>query len=206
MTLNVGQNFKKRWLVAPDAVRQSFLDDLNRISELLQPETQFQDWLDKDQRAMQISQLKVEEAYAEEKARLIEAARVRKQLGLEKSLADKRAHQHAYNQKLLQDEANQFKKQTHALMDLSKELKVEVTQYCERYTKNPETPAIDFSRGHFLVTDTEMNSELDSVRLRLELEAETQIEQAVSAFKNKLIAAAKEEIEYILKNTDIKNK
>ena len=79
MTLNVGQDFKKRWLTAPDAVRQAFLDDLHRVTELLKPESQMQAWLDNDQRAQQVAQLKVEQAYADEKARLIEQARIRKQ-------------------------------------------------------------------------------------------------------------------------------
>jgi len=38
--------------------------------------------------------------------------------------------------------------------------------------------------------------------LRLELEAETQIEQAVTVFRARLHAAAQEEIDYILKNSN----
>ena len=203
MTLNVGQNFKKRWLNAPDAVRQSFLDDLNRISELLEPASNTQAWLENDQRAMQIAQLKIEEAYADEKARLIEAARVRKQIALEKSLAEKRAQEHAYQQQLLQDEQQQYQQQTALLKDLNQHIEIEVSQYSSRYSRNPEQPAIDYSRGQFVVSDTEIITELDSIRLRLELEAETQIEKAVSEFRNKLVSAAKDEIEYILKNTEI---
>ncbi|HFF5136832.1 TPA: hypothetical protein ACGDMP_002861, partial [Acinetobacter baumannii] len=45
-------------------------------------------------------------------------------------------------------------------------------------------------------------SELESVRVRLELEAESLIEQAVTVFRAKLHAAAQEEIEYILKNSN----
>ena len=204
MALNVGQNFKQRWLNAPDAVRQAFLDDLSRITELLQPESDTAKWLENDQRAMQVAQLKVEEAYADEKARLIEAARVRKQLALEKSLADKRALTLAYQQSLLQDEIRQYQKQTQILLNLRQSINVEILEYTQRYTKNPEHPAIDFSNRHFLVSDTEIKTELDSIRLRLELEAETQIEQAVTAFRNKLVQAAREEIDYMLKNSDVK--
>jgi len=46
-------------------------------------------------------------------------------------------------------------------------------------------------------------SELQSVRLRLELEAETLIEQAVTVFRAKLHQASQEEIDYILKNADL---
>ena len=44
MTLNVGQDFKKRWLGAPEAVREAFLNDLNRISDLLNPDSNIQAW------------------------------------------------------------------------------------------------------------------------------------------------------------------
>lgn len=203
MTLNVGQNFKKRWLSAPEAVRQSFLDDLYRISELLDPVSNTQAWLENDQRAMQVSQLKIEDAYAAEKARLIEAARVRKQIALEKSLAEKRAQEQAYQQQLLRDEQQQYLQQTALLKDLNQHIEIEVSQYSNRYTRNPEQPAIDYARGEFVVLDTEIVTELDNIRLRLELEAETQIEKAVSEFRSKLMSAAKDEIEYILKNTEI---
>lgn len=205
MTLNVGQNFKKRWLNAPDAVRQSFLDDLNRISELLDPASNIQAWLDHDQRAMQISQLNIENAYAQLKAQLIEANRLRKQHALEKSLEEKRAKEQAYQQQLLQDELKQFQQQTVLLKDLSQHIEIEVSEYSNRYSRNPDQPAIDYSRGQFLVSDSEIITELDTIRLRLELEAETQIEKAVSEFRDKLMLAAKDEIEYILKNTEIVN-
>ena len=201
MTLNVGQDFKKRWLSAPDAVRQAFLDDLNRISDLLKPESQIQAWLDNDQRAQQVAQLKIEQAYADEKARLIEETRIRKQMALEKSLAEKRAQQDAYNQQLLIDEQLRFQQQTEVLHNLRHNIDQELHQYSDRYNKNPAAtqsttkvrPAID---------DSKIENELDSVRLRLELEAETHIEEAVKAFREKLKLAAAEEIEYILKHSN----
>lgn len=202
MTLNVGQDFKKRWLDTPEAVRQTFVDDLNRICDLLSPITDIPNWLDNDQRQMQVAQLKVEQAYADLKAQLIEEARLRKQLALEKSLAEKRAQQQAYNSALIKDELLQFEQQKHALQGLRQHIDTEILQYSEKYTKNPDTPAIDYANGQFRVNDTQIISELESVRLRLELEAETQIEQAVEAFRAKLQTAAKEEIEYILANSN----
>ena len=93
MTLNVGSDFKQRWLTAPQAVRQTFMDDLHRICEVLQPETQLHHWIAEDQRAQQQSHEKIEQAYAELKARLIEEARQRRQLALEKKLEQQRAEQ-----------------------------------------------------------------------------------------------------------------
>ncbi len=81
MALNVGPDFKQRWLNVPEAVRQTFIDDLSRICDILKPE--------------QESERKIEEAYAQRKAELIEAARIRRQLALEQALADKRAAEQA---------------------------------------------------------------------------------------------------------------
>lgn len=202
MTLNVGQDFKKRWLDTPEAVRQTFVDDLNRICDLLSPKTDVQHWLSNDQREMQVAQLKVEQAYADLKAQLIEEARVRKQLALEKALAEKRAQQDAYNLELQKDETQQYEQQTLNLQNLRQQIDLEISIYSEKYTKNPDTPAIDYANGQFVVADAQITSELESVRLRLELEAETLIAQAVDAFRSKLQTAAKDEIEYILANSN----
>ena len=59
-----------------------------------------------------------------------------------------------------------------------------------------------FNQAVTAVSDDKITSELESVRLRLELEAETQIEQAVTVFRARLHAAAQEEIDYILKNSN----
>ncbi|MEG0481566.1 MAG: hypothetical protein RR575_00550 [Acinetobacter sp.] len=202
MALNVGQDFKKRWLDTPEAVRQTFVDDLNRICDLLSPVTDIQNWISNDQRQMQIAQLQVEQAYADLKARLIEEARIRKQLALEKTLAEKRAQQHAYNVQLQQDEIQQFKDQEITLQNLRQHIDTEISEYSEKYTKNPDVAAIDYASGQFRMDGRQITSELESVRLRLELEAETLIEQTVNAFRSKLETAAKEEIEYILANSN----
>ena len=55
------------------------------------------------------------------------------------------------------------------------------------------------------IEDQQILSELESVRLRLELEAETLIEQAVTTFREKLHAVAQDEIEYSLKNSNVSN-
>ncbi len=52
--------------------------------------------MSRDQRLQQESERKIEAAYAQRKAELIEEARIRKQLALEKALAEKRAEEQAY--------------------------------------------------------------------------------------------------------------
>ena len=174
-----------------------------RICDLLEPQTPIQLWVLNDEKAQLESQQNIEKAYADLKAELIEQARIRRQLALEKALADKRAKEAAYAAELQADEVRKFSEQTEALQALRSHLEQEVAEHTARYQKNPETPAIDYSSGAKLsITDDQILSELESVRVRLELEAESLIEQAVTVFRAKLHAAAQEEIEYILKNSN----
>ena len=115
MALNVGPDFKQRWLTAPEAVRQTFIDDLHRISEVLQPDSDLKRWVEYDQQQQQQSFQKIDQAYAELKIQLIEEARIRRQQMLEQRLAQHRADQAAYAQALYQDELQQFAAQTETL-------------------------------------------------------------------------------------------
>ena len=201
MALNVGPDFKQRWLKVPEAIRQTFIDDLGRVCDVLNPSTDIQQWLVNDQQQQQVSFNKIESAYADLKAQLIEDARIRKQLALEKALEEKREAEQAYAEQLKRDEELSFASQTQALTMMQHNLDREVQHYAARYHKNPETGLAGLSQS-LSVSEGQMWSELESVRVRLELEAETQIEMAVSDFRAKLKAAAQEEIDYILENSN----
>ncbi|MCU4338842.1 cell division protein BlhA [Acinetobacter dispersus] len=203
MALNVGQDFKKRWLNAPEAVRQTYQDDLARICDLLLPQTLTQTWTQHEENAQQLSQQRIDQAYADLKAELIEQARIRKQLALEKALEEKREAEAAYAAQLHADEARQFEQQTENLLALRGHIDQEIAQQTERYQSNPEQPSIDYSQAQrVVIDDQQILSELESVRVRLELEAEGLIEQAVTVFRAKLHALAQDEIDYILKNSE----
>ncbi|QOW50915.1 hypothetical protein G0029_14680 [Acinetobacter sp. YH12138] len=201
MALNVGPDFKQRWLKVPEAIRQTFIDDLGRVCDVLNPSTDIQQWLVNDQQQQQVSFDKIESAYEDLKAQLIEDARIRKQLALEKALEEKREAEQAYAEQLRRDEELRFAAQTQALTMMQHNLDREVQHYAARYHKNPETSLAGLSQS-LSVSEGQMLSELESVRVRLELEAETQIEMAVSDFRAKLKAAAQEEIDYILENSN----
>ena len=202
VALNVGQDFKQRWLNVPDAVRQTFIDDLYRVCNVLKPETNTQKWLEKDELAQKQSFEKMETAYAERKAQLIEDARLRRQHALEQSLANKRAAQKAFAESLQHDEVRQFIEQTQTLNFIRQNLERETQTYTARYHKNPEGSALNFAKGILSIQDNQILSELESVRLSLELEAETLSEQAVTVFRAKLHQASQEEIQYILEHSD----
>ncbi|WP_042892591.1 cell division protein BlhA [Acinetobacter junii] len=202
MALNVGQDFKKRWLNTPEAVRQTYQEDLARICDLLLPQTLIQTWVHHDEQAQRHSAQRIEKAYADLKAELIEQARIRKQLALEKALEEKRAAEAAYAAQLQADEERQFEQQTEHLAALRHHIDQEIADQTERYQVNPEQPSIDYAQAQYMVIkDEQIQSELESVRVRLELEAESMIEQAVTVFRAKLHAIAQDEIEYILKNS-----
>lgn len=202
MALNVGQDFKKRWLNTPEAVRQTYQEDLARICDLLLPQTLIQTWVHHDEQAQRDSAQRIEKAYADLKAELIEQARIRKQLALEKALEEKRAAEAAYAAQLQADEERQFEQQTEHLAALRHHIDQEIADQTERYQVNPEQPSIDYAQAqHMVIKDEQIQSELESVRVRLELEAESMIEQAVTVFRAKLHAIAQDEIEYILKNS-----
>lgn len=198
MALNVGPDFKQRWLNVPEAVRQTFIDDLARICDVLKPETDLQQWLAHDQQQQQRSHEKREAAYAQRKAELIEEARIRKQLALEKALEDKRSEERAFVEQLKRDEARKYADQTRALELLRDQLASEARHYAERYTQNT---AVEISASALpKIEDASILSELENVRLRLELEAETVIEETLTALREKMRLAAREEIDYILQN------
>jgi hypothetical protein len=89
---------------------------------------------------------------------------------------------------------------------LRQHIDLEITQQTDRYQANPEQPSIDYAQPRPIqIKDQQILSELESVRLRLELEAETLIEQAVTTFRSKLHTLAQDEIDYILKNSDFSN-
>lgn len=200
MTLNVGQDFKKRWLNAPEIVRHTLLEDLTRIGELLKVETNLNHWLDHDLRSQQISQLKIEQAHIALKEELIEAARQRKQKALEQSLAEKRAEQQAYAEQLRQDEVEQFQQQLLDLNTLKDRIDEETTAYSNRFHK--VTVANNVTSNTPVLANSYDEEEIASIRLRLELESEQIIQQALSALKVNLQQAAQEEINFILKKID----
>ncbi len=193
MALNVGPDFKQRWLNVPEAVRQTFIDDLARICDVLQPETSLQEWLAHDQQMQKESERKIEEAYAQRKAELIEEARIRKQQALEKALADKRAQEQAYIEQMKLDEERKYAEQSRTLELLRDSLNAEVLNYAARFEQNRI-----LNSAQIKIDDTEILSELESTRLRLELEAETAIEETLVQLRNRLRTAAREEIDYIL--------
>ncbi len=136
VALNVGQDFKQRWLEAPEAVRQAYLDDLHRIFDILKPEVQLQAWIERDKQEQQKSLQKIDFAYAELKAQLIEEARIRHQQALEKKLEDKRAEEAAFAKQLQLDEERKFAEQAKELQIIRQGLVQETQSYTNRYEKN----------------------------------------------------------------------
>lgn len=199
MALDVGADFEKRWLNAPQAVRQTYIDDLSRICELFATDVRLENWLSYNKQAQRQSYERIENAYAELKAELVEQARIRRQHALEQSLAKKRAQQQAYLDDLQLDERLQYQQQTQQLQALQQQLSQESHHYTERYTP---TPKLRFEPNANTVISPEIQQALDNLKIRLELEAEgliEQIQKSIQDLNQKIQQAADEEIRYILK-------
>ncbi|MCG2573345.1 hypothetical protein LVY74_07210 [Acinetobacter sp. ME22] len=198
MALDVGADFEKRWLNAPQAVRQTYIDDLSRICELFATDVRLENWLSYNKQAQRQSYERIENAYAELKAELVEQARIRRQHALEQSLAKKRAQQQAYLDDLQLDERLQYQQQTQQLQALRQQLSQESHHYTERYTP---TPKLRFEPNANTVISPEIQQALDNLKIRLELEAEgliEQIQKSIQDLNQKIQQAADEEIRYIL--------
>ena len=198
VALNVGQDFKQRWLATPTAVRQLYLDDLARICELLQRETQSKLWLEHEQIATQETAERLKQAYAEHKAALIAAEKQRRQQYLEARLAEKRRLEAEKIQALEQAEQQQQAQQQQLLRLLRQQQQHALQTYVARYHKNPDQQYIHFNKALKLADHT-LLSELETLRLRLELEADAVIESQVNSLRQQLKIAAQEEIELLLK-------
>ncbi|MFT4019988.1 MAG: hypothetical protein QM666_00550 [Acinetobacter sp.] len=208
MALNVGADFRKRWLNAPQAVRQTYIDDLTRVCHLLKTETRLDDWQTHNKQAQLQSYATIEQTYQDLKAQLIEDARIRKQQALEQSLETKRLKQQQYAQDLQVDELQQWAEQNDALKQLQQQVVAESEQYSERYSKNPtavritSAVAVKVPAENHAALPAELHEALENLKIRLELEAESLIEQidhAVKAFNQKLQQSAEEEIAYLMK-------
>ncbi|MEB3753305.1 hypothetical protein [Acinetobacter sp. MD2(2019)] len=205
MALDVGADFKTRWLNAPQAVRQTYLNDLGRICTLLNHETRLDEWLHSNKQAQLESYASIEQSYADLKAELIEAARVRKQHKLEQNLLKKRDQQQRFAQTLQQDELQQQQAQTAELQHLQQQVLTDFQDYAARYQKTPSTVSVAIPQVQAKTTTVvtpEIQEALDNLKIRLELEAESliaQIESAVKNFNSKLQLAAEEEISYLIK-------
>lgn len=186
---NFDEDFQQRWHSAPPLVRQVFQSDLARIEQLLEPDTNYEQWQRHEEKASKQSQLLIEQTYLD----MIQNLKLRKQnllqLVLEKKLAQKRAEQVAQSHKLKQEELEQSLMQTQMLQQLGVQIRQEINQYADRYQKNK--PAV------YGVEDEDM-VQAESLRLRLDSESEQVIQNMVQQFRQQLRTIAKDEIEQLI--------
>ncbi|KAA8733154.1 hypothetical protein F4V57_07955 [Acinetobacter qingfengensis] len=231
MALNIGDNFKQRWLATPEAIRHSYCDELRHICALLEPETQLQKWQYQEAVLQQRQRQITEQAYQQlkkqilaEQARLAEERKRQRQAELEQILAEKRAEQQAELLKLEQQEQLKLKEQDAYLKQLAQELQQQslainqqpIAKFDVNQVKQFNVVS-EQSTGKYLATTIHdcNNSQIataiaatdlspstsslnDDLKIRLELEAEYYIEQTLLHLREKLQAAAREEIEIIL--------
>lgn len=211
MALNVGENFTQRWLATPEAVRQTFCDELNHICDLLDSTEHISKWQYQDAVLQQKNKKVIERAYAEleqqilaEQARLAEERKRQRQAELEHALAEKRALEAKQVAELEAQEQQQAQHQDAYLQQLAQELHQQSTSSnldSLRQFNTQDVKQFNSIQHH----DAPPTSEHQDLRTRLELEAEFYIEQTLQQLKTKLQAAAQEEIAMIMaQQNDVK--
>ena len=211
MALNVGENFTQRWLATPEAVRQTFCDELNHICDLLDSTEHISKWQYQDAVLQQKNKKVIERAYAEleqqilaEQARLAEERKRQRQAELEHALAEKRALEAKKVAELEAQEQQQAQHQDAYLQQLAQELHQQSTSSnldSLRQFNTQDVKQFNSIQHH----DAPPTAEHQDLRTRLELEAEFYIEQTLQQLKTKLQAAAQEEIAMIMaQQNDVK--
>lgn len=197
MSLNIGENFKQRWLDTPEPVRQIFCDELQHICDLLEPDTQFHKWQHQEAILQQKHRKIIEQAYEQlkqeiltEQARVAEERRQQRQAELEQQLADKRALEAARLELLRVQEQHKIQQDQLQLQQIAKDLEHDLrVQSAAEIARFEATQSKQFNRQKL---------SLEEIKLRLEIEAEQMIDQMLQDVKQQLKLAAKEEIDLLL--------
>ncbi|MCF9034750.1 hypothetical protein [Acinetobacter nectaris] len=209
MALDIGEDFKTRWLNTPQAARQTYIDDLSRICELLTPESKIEAWKTSDEAAQITSEQRIQEAYETLKAQMIEDARCREQKRLENKIHQQRQAEDEYLKNLQLDDRLQQQSQVEQLKSFQNQLMQETKTYSNRYQKislaanSPKATDKPLQLNH-----VQLQQIIENIQVRLELEAESLIEQiqkSVEGFNQNLQQAAEEEVKISLQDTKTKN-
>lgn len=197
MSLNIGENFKQRWLDTPEPVRQVFCDELKHICDLLEPDIQFHKWQHQEAILQQRHRKIIEHAYEKlkqdilaEQARLAAERKRQRQAELEQQLADKRALEAARLELLHIQEQQKCQQDQLQLQQIAKDLEQELrVQSAAEIARFEAQQSKQFNRQKL---------SLEEIKLRLEIEAEQMIDQMLRDVKQQLKLAAKEEIDLLL--------
>lgn len=194
----MGENFEQRWLATPERVRQIYLDDLARISDLLNTDTDLKTWQTQEKKHQATFKEDIDQAYQDYKKELLEQARLRERKVLEDRLFKKREQQAQAVIKMQQEEQQQFQQENEMLKALGQSLQQNTTEYApmvlSQIGQQPQTQEL---------SNTVLNQVLENVQVRLELEAESlidQVQQAIKAFNQNMTQATQEEVELAIKN------
>lgn len=186
---NFDKDFNRRWAETPAMVRQVLQNDLARLEQLLDPDTDFEKWKTQELKSRLQSNQMIEQTYLDIKQNLKLTKQNLLQMVLEKKLAQKRADEIAHQQKLQQEEIQQNLKQIQTLQHIGTQVQQESQNYAERYGKTMPSAVP--------LNPTDQNY-IENLRLHLEFETETFIQQAVQDYRQSLRQIAQEEIELLL--------
>lgn len=197
MALNVGENFKQRWLNTPNAVRQTFCDELIHISALLDAETSVAAWQQQDILLQHQHRKQIKQAYEQlkqqllaEQARQLEEQKRQHQAALEAKIEHARQLERERIERLRWEEHQQKLHELQKLEEISAQLKTELKQY--------STAEIAHFDTRFAKQFNQTRLSLDDIQLRLEIESDGMIDRLLADFRIQLKQAAQEEIDLLI--------
>lgn len=200
MALQIGQDFEQRWLNTPVAARQTYIDDLTRICNLLSEDVQLDEWQAQESEAQTQATEQIKQAYQDLAAQIREDARLKHRKHIELRLAQKRQKQQDFMASLEQQFQKNAQEQQHLLFNTAQQLKQNAQDYIAQKPARPLT-AITTDTQSAALSQPAVQQALENVQVRLELEAEeliAHIQQSIQAFNSNLQKAAEEEVELIL--------
>lgn len=197
MALNVGENFKQRWLNTPEAVRQTFCDELQHISVLLEPDTVFTTWQQHDTLLQHQNRKQIKHAYEElkqqiiaEQHRLAEERKQQRQKQLEERIEQDRTRERERIERLRWEEIQRENYELQQLEKIAEQLQTEL--------KQQTVGSIAIFDTRFAKQFNQQRLNLDDIQLRLEIESDAMIEQLLAGLRIQLKSAAQEEIQLLI--------
>lgn len=200
MALQIGQDFKQRWLNTPVAARQTYIDDLTRICNLLSEDVQLDEWQAQEQQAQAQAKEQIKQAYQDLATQIREDARLKHRKQIELRLAQQRQKQQEFMASLEQQFQHHATEQKQHLQHAKQQLEQNTQDNIAQYAPAPLTPTVSNTESVAL-SQPAVQQALENVQVRLELEAEeliAHIQQSIQAFNSNLQKAAEEEVELIL--------
>ncbi|MFB2539239.1 MULTISPECIES: hypothetical protein [unclassified Acinetobacter] len=207
MALNVGENFKQRWLDAPEAVCACFERELRHVCDLLEPHTVFEVWQTNDQHLQRQHHIERKNAYAQLKQQILDQRRAemqqrlqQRQAELEQQLQTQRQAEQQLLLDLREQEKQQQQQQLVALQAYAEQLKLQTI--ADKISKFDTTAHHHLSTSQYATMDNSIlldSKQAEKISKRLETECDNWLQNSMKQLRQQLQNAMQQELQAIQK-------